>query len=143
MQFIEKLEGIGFQKIFNLYDSVGWSNYIDNPTALKQALENSTYFVALIEDYEIIALGRSLSDDVSIHYLQDIIVSPKYQRRGLGRKILEKCLERFKHVRTHMILTDDEEKQKLFYESLGYKNTKSLQKTKLNAFVKIKGVELS
>lgn len=42
-----------------------------------------------------------------------------------------------------MILTDDEEKQLRFYESLGYKNTKNLSDIPLNAFVKMKGAELS
>jgi hypothetical protein len=41
-----------------------------------------------------------------------------------------------------VLLTDDEERQKKFYESLGYKNTKDLKKTPLNAFVKIPGREL-
>ena len=41
-----------------------------------------------------------------------------------------------------VLLTDDEERQKIFYESLGYKNTKDLKKNPLNAYVQIAGREL-
>ena len=40
------------------------------------------------------------------------------------------------------MITDDEERQKLFYESLGYKNTKELQKMPLNAYVQFAGRDL-
>ena len=42
-----------------------------------------------------------------------------------------------------MILTDGEEKQLQFYESLGYKNTKSLKSTPLNTFVIMKHSNLN
>ena len=90
----------------------------------------------------LVGLARCMSDDSSINYLQDILILPEYQGQGIGRRLLEKCLERFKHVRTHVILTDDEDRQKHFYESLGYKNTKSLKKVCLNCYVKIKGMDL-
>jgi hypothetical protein len=41
-----------------------------------------------------------------------------------------------------VLITDDEERQKLFYESMGYKNTKDLKEIPLNTFVKIEGGEL-
>jgi hypothetical protein len=56
--------------------------------------------------------------------------------------LLNNCLERFSHVRTKMLLTDDEEKQLKFYESLGFKNTRHLQKIVMNAFVQMEGIKL-
>ncbi len=142
MNFIEDIESIPFESIIELYNSVGWTIYTESPKSLKRGIANSTYKVVLVENDDVLGLARSISDDVSIHYLQDILVHPNYQGKGLGRKLIDKCLDRFSHVRTHIILTDDEEKQKKFYESLGYINTKDLKKNKLNSFVKIKGVEL-
>ena len=63
-----------------------------------------------MEDQEVVGLVRSISDNVSIHYLQDILVHPNHQRTGIGRKLFERTLGRYKDVRTHMLLTDDEEK---------------------------------
>ena len=130
------------EKILDLYTSVGWTAYTDNPEQLMTAINNSTYVVSVTEDDKIIGLARSISDDISIHYLQDILIHSGYQKKGIGRLLLENCLERFKHVRTHMILTDDEERQQKFYESLGYINTKSLKKIPLNCYVKMKNIVL-
>lgn len=130
------------ESILELYKKLGWTKYVEDPDTLFKAILNSTYVVTIQEDEKIIGLARCISDDVSINYLQDILVLPEFQRKSLGRKLLENCLEKFKHVRTHVILTDDEERQKIFYESLGYKNIKELNKINLNCFVKMVGVEL-
>ena len=93
-------------------------------------------------DDRLVGLLRTISDDSSIVYIQDILVHPDYQRRSLGRKLVLKCLENYQHVRTIMLLTDNRESQLHFYASLGFSNTKELQKTPLNAFVKMHGIEL-
>lgn len=143
MNIIDDWKSIDFKKILDLYDSVGWSAYTDYPETLLKAFENTTYVLLAIEEDRVHGALRSVSDEVSIHYLQDILINPEFQKKGLGRKLLEKSLDRFRDVRTHMILTDDEEKQLLFYQSLGYKNTKSLKDIPLNTFVKMNGVELT
>ncbi|MCP4705692.1 MAG: GNAT family N-acetyltransferase [candidate division Zixibacteria bacterium] len=130
------------ESVLELYKKVGWIKYTENPDDLFKAILNSTYVVTIQEKDDIIGLARCMSDDISINYLQDILVDPDYQKKGIGRKLLENCLERFKHVRSHVILTDDEKRQRLFYESLGYKNTKEFKKMNLNCFVKMTGVEL-
>lgn len=143
MKVIEDWKSIDFKKIVELYNSVGWSVYTKSPNSLEEAFRFSTYILVAMDGDDVIGLSRSISDNVSIHYLQDILVSPNYQKRGVGRKLLTKALEHFKEVRTHMILTDDEEKQFKFYESLGYKNTRELKKVPLNTFIKMSGVELN
>ncbi|MCO4794618.1 MAG: GNAT family N-acetyltransferase [Bacteriovoracaceae bacterium] len=143
MKIIDNWKSIDFKKVLDLYDSVGWSAYTNDPDTLLKAFENTTYVLLALEGDKVVGALRSVSDEVSIHYLQDILINPEFQKKGLGRKLLEKSLDRFKEVRTHMILTDDEEKQLLFYQSLGYKNTKSLKDIPLNTFVKMNGVELS
>ena len=133
---------IKFEKILELYHSVGWVNYTKDPKKLELGFKHSTYVLIASEEGKVVGALRSISDESSIHYLQDILVRPDYQKRGIGRKLLKMALDRFKKVRTHMILTDDEEKQKKFYQSLGYINTKELNRNKLNAFVKMEGVHL-
>ncbi len=142
MEYIKGIENVSFDAILALYNSVGWSAYTNKPDSLREALNNSTYIVICMDEEELVGLARSISDDVSIHYLQDILVNPLYHRKGIGRKLLEKCLLRFEHVRTHMILTDNEKKQKIFYESLGFKNCSELKETALNTFVRMRGVDL-
>jgi ribosomal protein S18 acetylase RimI-like enzyme len=135
---------ISFEQLVDLYNSVGWLAYTtgEQKPKLQDAIRNSTYVVTAWSDEMLVGLARCISDDVAICYLQDILIRPDHQRLGIGRKLILNCLEHFAHVRMKVLITDDEERQKLFYESMGYKNTKDLKEIPLNTFVKIEGGEL-
>ena len=107
-------------ELFTLYDANGWGAYTLDPEGLHRGVTNSTYTVVARDQGELVGLARVISDDHSIMYLQDILVLPSHQRQGIGRALLERCLERFAHCRGKVLMTDDEERQILFYESLGY-----------------------
>ncbi|MBT3982957.1 MAG: GNAT family N-acetyltransferase [Bacteriovoracaceae bacterium] len=143
IEYKEGFEDSYFESILDLYTELGWTNYTSEPHDLKKALENSTYIVLAFSSDKLVGLARSISDEISIHYLQDILVSPKFQKKGIGRGLMDLVLARFSNVRTHMILTDNELRQRKFYESLGYKNLSDLKKIPLNSYVKMNGVELS
>ena len=130
-------------ELLSLYESVGWTVYTANPENLERAVQNSSFVLAARSNNQLVGLARVLSDDVSIMYLQDILVSPMYQRNGVGRELLERCLERFAHVRQKVLLTDNRPEQKAFYGALGFHNTGELERIELNAFVRYEGIELS
>jgi len=103
-----------------LYDSVGWSSYTDQPDLLAKAHSNSDFLVyAYDENQELIGLARAISDDATICYLQDILVRPSAQRTGTGRELFSAVRKRFEHLRQFVLITDDEPKQRAFYESMG------------------------
>lgn len=135
---------ISLEQLVNLYNSVNWLAYTtdDQKPKLQDAVQKSTYVITAWSGETLVGLARCISDDVAICYLQDILIHPEYQRLGIGRRLLANCLERFAHVRMQVLITDDEERQKLFYESLGYKNIKDLEKIPLNAYVKMPGQAL-
>ncbi len=133
-----------FDQVVGLYNSLEWYAYTNakQVTKLQDALNNSTYIVTAWKKELLIGMARCLSDDVSIFYLQDILIHPNHQKKGLGRRLLQNCINRFEHVKAKILLTGDEGKQKIFYKSLGYKNTKECTKVKLNAYVMINDVDL-
>ena len=133
-----------FDQLLALYDSVSWVAYTNEQgrTGLQKAVRNSTYIVSAWSEDTLVGLARGLSDDVSIFYLQDVLVRPAFQGKGIGKQLVSNCLERFKHVRTKALLTDNDEKQLRFYESIGFKNIKHLDELQLNAFVQIGGLLL-
>jgi ribosomal protein S18 acetylase RimI-like enzyme len=136
-------KAVNFQEIIDLYQAVGWSAYTEDIQGLVLALSQSTYVAFHVQDNKVVGLVRSLSDGVSIHFLQDVLVLPEYQGKGIGRALINSALSKFEKCRTHLLMTDDEEKQLKFYKSLGYSNTRELEKMPLNCFVKMRGVELS
>jgi GNAT superfamily N-acetyltransferase len=129
--------------LVNLYHSVGWALYAAEPEKLQAMVTNSTFVQQCWDGNTLVGLARALSDDASIMYLQDILVDPEYQRKGIGRGLVQRCLDRFQHVRQKVLLTDDRPEQLSFYQSMGFHNTRDLVKTPLNAFVRIEGATLS
>ena len=140
---VEPVETVARDALCALYDSVGWSTYTRDPDQLLAAVEGSDFRVAVWEDDGLVGLARALSDDVSIAYVQDILVAPSHQGKGVGRALLTAVLKRYSHVRQKVLLTDNRPEQLHFYASMGFVNTRELNHTVLNAFVIIEGAELS
>ncbi len=123
------------EELVELYASVGWSAYTKDPGALVRAVDNSTYVACLRDGDRLIGIVRGMSDDVSVFYLQDLIVHPDHQGSGHGRGLLDHIVERFAHVRQKVLLTDDEARQHRLYRSVGYRDVTEVDS--LHAFVKL------
>ena len=136
-------EGIIESQLVQLYKAVGWTHYAEDAQGLLAALRGSTFIVRMENQAVLIGLARVISDDVSIAYIQDVLVHPQHQGRGVGKQLMKMVLERYTHVRQKVLLTDDRPEQLRFYESLGFANTRTLAKTPLNAFVLINDVSLN
>ncbi len=124
------------EQLLDLYGKLGWTAYTDHPEKLEKAIRSSSYVATAWHEENLIGLARTLSDETTVMYLQDILVDPVFQGRGIGRNLLEMCLKRHKHVRQCVLLTDDRPQQKAFYESLGFTNTKDYKPAKLNCFIR-------
>ena len=130
------------EDLCSLYDAVGWTSYTADPDRLAAAIRGSSHVVAARQGERLVGLARAVSDDATIAYIQDILVRPEQQGRGIGRRLVQALLERYGHVRQKVLLTDDRQQQLAFYASLGFSNTRELTRTPLNAFVIIEGAEL-
>ncbi|GAA5157388.1 N-acetyltransferase [Ornithinimicrobium tianjinense] len=129
----------GREELVELYTAVGWSAYTDDPDTLEEAVRNSTRVVTARYGDQLLGLARVISDGASIAYLQDVLVRPELQREGVGRSLVLAALEPFAHVRQKVLLTDDEPRQRAFYESLGYTEIRDHGDGTLRAFVRIDG----
>ena len=137
---ISESRDVTVAELVDLYGSVGWNAYTREPRRLAEAIANSSIVVLARDDRGVlIGLARGLSDDASVFYLQDLLVRPDHQRTGIGTQLLASCLERYRHVRQKVLLADDEEAQRRFYERSGYRHATELEGAALNAFVRLDG----
>ena len=143
MTMVIRHERPGRDELVDLYTSVGWSIYAQDPDLLQQAIEASTFVATARDGSDLVGLARCISDNTTIAYLQDVLVRPEQQGGGIGRRLVESCLSRFDHVRQFVLLTDDRPEQLGFYRGLGFSNTRELTNKPLNAFVRIRGASLS
>ena len=115
------------EEVLPLYEAVGWTNYTQNPTMLKEAYENSLHILgALNEEGKLVGVLRAVGDGASILFIQDILVYPEYQHQGIGTKLLQQTLEKYKNVYQIQLATDDSKKTISFYESNGFTSLTSL-----------------
>lgn len=105
--------------VLALYESVGWTAYTANPQALYQAVENSWYRYFLWKREKLIGLLRAVSDGQTIVYVQDLLIHPDYQRKGLGKALLTRLREDTTHIRQLVLLTDNSPEITAFYKNCG------------------------
>lgn len=122
---IRVYEGYKAEEIVPLYEAVGWTNYTDRPQMLEQAFQNSLRVYGAYEQDRLIGLIRVVGDGHSVILIQDIIVHPDRQRRGIGSTLIRKVLQEYKVYQTHLF-TDDTEKTIAFYQSMGFRMVKDL-----------------
>ena len=113
-------------EILGLYASVGWTAYTEQPESLRRGFEASLLVLAAYEDGALVGLIRVVGDGQTIVFVQDILVHPSCQRRGIGKALLKEVLKRYSHVRQIELTTDDTPKTRAFYESVGFRTMASL-----------------
>lgn len=133
---VVKAKDLQLSEVLELYRAVEWLAYTKDPNNLVRALEGSSTLVAAYDGQTLVGLARVISDGASICYLQDILVRPSHHRRGIGRALAERALEQYPQVRQKVLITDDEPKQKAFYEALGYTQTEEFQGGSVRAFIR-------
>lgn len=60
-----------------------------SPEAAAKGLGNTLYGVSLIQDGEMIGMGRVIGDGGCFFVVVDIAVHPDFQRLGLGKRIMQ------------------------------------------------------
>ena len=107
-------------EILRLYESVGWTNYTGNPGMLKNAYAHSLKTLGAYDGETLLGVIRAVGDGYSIVVIQDILVFPDYQRKGIGSALISKLLALYQNVYQKMLLTDDTERTIQFYKSAGF-----------------------
>lgn len=120
--------------LLSLYNDANWLAYTNSPDLLQQAVSNSLYVLTAWENEQLVGLIRLVGDGLTIVYIQDILVMKSHKRRKIGSLLLQKALEKYGNVRQKVLLTDDNEETRGFYEALGFS---SCDKGDLVAFVKL------
>lgn len=70
-----------------LRTAVGWPAVARD--AVHAGLAGALYSVCLEHHGRVVGCGRVVGDGGIYFYIQDVIVRPEYQRRGLGRQIMD------------------------------------------------------
>ncbi|XFA99631.1 GNAT family N-acetyltransferase [Candidatus Izemoplasma sp. B36] len=106
-------------QIRNLYLNNEWSAYTKNEEKLFNGIKNSTDVFAAYDNQLLVGLIRTISDQETICYIQDILILKEYQRKGIGKKLINIIFDKYKHVRQIVLMTDNNNNTNEFYKRVG------------------------
>src|SRR5207248_7736795 len=81
---------VGPQDLQDLCSSVGWSRR--DPLLITRALKNSLAVVSAWDGALLVGFARATGDEVFNATVWDVAVRPSYQRKGVGRLIMQELL---------------------------------------------------
>ena len=57
------------------------------------AMEHTLFRVSVFDDGQIVAMARVIGDMGLDYYIKDVIVRPEYQKKGIGRLLINEILQ--------------------------------------------------
>ncbi|MCF7561497.1 GNAT family N-acetyltransferase [Sabulilitoribacter multivorans] len=105
------------EELRNLFSQTTWASKRKNQD-IKKMLESLTVFVTVRENSKLIGFGRALSDGIYRALIDDIIVDNTYQKRGIGRIIIENILKQLDGIDEIFLNTKPNLEE--FYKKFGF-----------------------
>lgn len=112
------------KEVQKLWISVGWCGKDEyySPQTVKAAINNTMLLVtARNENRELIGMARVFGDQFFTTYIAELIVHPDYQKCGIGKKLVQKVKEKYKHT---TIMLETFERNRKFFRKCGFREQK-------------------
>lgn len=85
-------------QLIHLFNEAGWAHGEPNPehdANFNIGYKNSTLVVSAWDGKRLVGAVRVLSDTIFRSYLLDLVVDPEYQRQGIGRELVKRCVAHY------------------------------------------------
>ena len=106
---------------YELFQTTGWS--FRRPLTrevLAIALVKSWYCLFVWDGDKLVGTGRICTDGLLHAIIYDVIVNPDYQRRGIGKQIMERLVQKCIDAQIGSIQLFSAKGKQAFYERLGF-----------------------
>lgn len=114
---------INKEDFINIRKELGWK--LIKEEQVEKAINNSMINVSIFDNDECIGMGRIVGDNVLKGMLTDIMVSNKYQGKGIGKLIvttlIEKLTEKLKEGELFQLESSPTKGNREFYIKCGLK----------------------
>jgi GNAT superfamily N-acetyltransferase len=87
-QVVERVPTV--KEYLALREAVGWGRLSEEMAA--RGLSNALFTVCVLHDDTVVGCGRVIGDGGLYFYLQDIMVVPAFQAKGLGKRLMQLIL---------------------------------------------------
>lgn len=93
-------------QLIALYDAVGWTAYTRRPQDFRAMYDAASHAFSAWEGDRLVGVVRVVGDGVTIAHVQDLLVHPDAQRRGIGSHLLQLVLDATTDLRQTLLMTD-------------------------------------
>ena len=115
------------EEIKDIYKKESWNAYLKDDEKLIRAFDNSLYIMGEFDNCKLVGFIRCVGDGEHILVVQDLIVEPKYQQRGIGTYLFKTIMQKYSNVRMFMVVTDLEDiVDNKFYKSFNLKKLEDM-----------------
>ncbi len=104
-------------EVVGLYRANKWSSG-ERPELLLPALRHSHSLVTARIDSQLVGIGNAISDGHLVVYFPHMLVHPSHHGHGIGTRMMETLLTKYKGFHQLMLTADGEAVK--FYERLGF-----------------------
>jgi ribosomal protein S18 acetylase RimI-like enzyme len=110
---------VDYDKLKILFNEAGWNDKTDDINRLKSMVENSQIVVTAWDEGTMVGFARCITDYVFNGQINNVVVDPKYRRKGIGKVLIDTILDSSKQV-TYMLRGSIRNEN--FYRSLGFED---------------------
>jgi len=114
---IKQTKDIEIHSIIELYRTNHWSS-ADKPEILYKALINSHSLVSAWDNEKLVGLANAISDGYLVVYYPHLLVLPDYQRKGVGKMLMDVMRDKYSTFHQQMLTSDSN--AIAFYRSCGF-----------------------
>ena len=105
------------REIAALRKSVGWNGM---ERSYKKALARSFLYICCFDDDNLIGFLDVVSNGITDAYIQDVIVNPTYQGKGIATTMMNMAIDKLKQEGVYAISVLFEKELLSFYEKFGF-----------------------
>lgn len=130
----KEIDSSVIEEVKELYRKISWNAYLKDDEKLIRAFDNSLYIEGVFDENKLIGIIRCVGDGEHILMVQDLLIDPEYQQKGIGTQLFESILQKYTKVRMFIVLTDTEDVvDNKFYKSF---NLKKLEDYKIAGYMR-------
>lgn len=85
--YIVEIRNLKVTEYQSLRNTTGWASLEDD--IVNVALEKDLFSICVLDNEKTIGIGRIIGDGAIYFYIQDVIVLPEYQNKGIGKLIMD------------------------------------------------------
>lgn len=105
------------KQIADLREAVGWNRM---ESCYENELMTSYFHISVYDGEKLIGYIDTVSNGVTDAYIQDLMVHPAYQGKGIGTELMNRTIAYLKERKIYMISVVFDEKLLPFYKRFGF-----------------------